>query len=153
MRLEIKVLDHRLHDWGLPRYQTGGAAAIDLFACLDSPVEIPPQAPAMLIPSGIAMLFGDSGAAALILPRSGAGHKMGLVMGNSVGLIDPDYTGEIMISAWNRNPAGHDPITIQPGDRIAQMMFVPIIRPDFTIVREFSGQTTRADSGFGSTGN
>ena len=153
MRLEIKILDQRLHDWGLPRYQSAGAAAIDLFACVDGQVEIRPQAPAILIPSGIAMLFGDDRTAALILPRSGAGHRSGLVMGNSVGLIDPDYTGEVMISVWNRNPAGHDPIVIDPGDRIAQMVFVPVIRPDFSLVAEFSAGTERAGSGFGSTGS
>ena len=111
-----------------------------------------PQAPAVLIPSGIALSFDDFSFAGLVLPRSGQGHKRGLVLGNSTGLIDPDYTGEILISTWNRNPPGSDPILIQPGERIAQMIFVPVIRPAFTVVDSFSRSTARAAGGFGSTG-
>lgn len=150
--MEIKVLDARLHDWGLPSYQTAGAAAVDLFACIDAPLEIPAQTSAVLVKSGIAINFGDFSCAALVLPRSGAGHKRGLVMGNSVGLIDPDYTGEIMISVWNRNPAGSAPLVIEPGERIAQMIFVPVVRPSFEVVEEFSALTERGAGGFGSTG-
>ncbi len=150
--MEIKVIDRRLLDWGLPAYQTAGAAAVDLFACVDAPLAIPPQAPAVLVRSGIALSFGDFSFAALVLPRSGAGHRRGLVMGNSVGLIDPDYTGEIMISVWNRNAPGTDALVIEPGERIAQMIFVPVVRPDFAVVEQFSARTARGAGGFGSTG-
>lgn len=150
--MQIKVIDRRILDWGLPAYQTAGAAAVDLFACLDAALSVPPQSPAVLVRSGIALSFGDFAFAALVLPRSGAGHKRGLVMGNSVGLIDPDYTGEIMISVWNRNGPGTEPIVIEPGERIAQMIFVPVIRPAFEVVAEFGAQTARGAGGFGSTG-
>jgi dUTP pyrophosphatase len=148
----MKVLDARLRDWGLPRYQTGMAAAVDLHACLDAPVEILPGAAPLLISSGIAVHIGDAGMAALVLPRSGLGHKKGLVLGNLVGLIDADYTGPIMVSAWNRNAPGSAPIVIQPGERFAQMVFVPIIRPEFQLVEEFSAASARGAGGFGSTG-
>ncbi|MDB5373062.1 MAG: deoxyuridine 5-triphosphate nucleotidohydrolase [Belnapia sp.] len=150
--IEMKVLDARLRDWGLPRYQTGMAAAVDLHACLDAPVEILPGAAPLLISSGIAVHIGDAGMAALVLPRSGLGHKKGLVLGNLVGLIDADYTGPIMVSAWNRNAPGSAPIVIQPGERFAQMVFVPIIRPEFQLVEEFSAASARGAGGFGSTG-
>lgn len=150
--IELKVLDARLKDWGLPQYQSDMAAAVDLFACIDAPLQIEPQAPAVLIRSGLALGMGNAHMAALILPRSGLGHKKGLVMGNSVGLIDADYMGEVMISTWNRNPAGSAPIEITPGERIAQMMFVPVVRPAFDLVEEFSAETARGAGGFGSTG-
>lgn len=150
--MQIKVIDPRLKEWGLPAYQTEGAAAVDLCACIDAPLAIAPQSPAVLVPSGIALSFGDFSFAALVLPRSGAGHKRGLVMGNSVGLIDPDYTGQILISVWNRNGPGTDPVVIEPGERIAQMIFVPVVRPAFEVVTEFSVQTARGAGGFGSTG-
>ena len=150
--MEVRILDPRIHEWGLPDYQTAGSAAIDLFACIDAPLNIAAQAPAVLISAGIALSFDDFSFAGLVLPRSGQGHKRGLVLGNSTGLIDPDYTGEILISTWNRNPAGCDPITIQPGERIAQMIFVPVLRPAFTVVDSFSRATARAAGGFGSTG-
>lgn len=150
--MEVRILDPRIHEWGLPDYQTPGSAAIDLFACLDTALDVAPQAPALLISAGIALSFDDFSFAGLILPRSGQGHKRGLVLGNSIGLIDPDYTGEIMISTWNRNPAGQPPITIQPGERIAQMIFVPVLRPRFTVVDAISRSTARAAGGFGSTG-
>lgn len=150
--MQIKVLDPRLQDWGLPAYQTQGAAAVDLFACIDGPLEILPGTPAVLVKSGIALNFGDFSFAALVLPRSGAGHKRGLVMGNTLGLIDPDYTGEILISVWNRNAPGSAPLVIEPGERIAQMIFVPVVRPNFEVVAEFSTQTARGAGGFGSTG-
>lgn len=150
--MEVRILDPRIRDWGIPDYQTAGSAAVDLFACVDAPLDIAPQAPAVLIGAGIALSFGDFSFAGLILPRSGQGHKRGLVLGNSTGLIDPDYTGEILISTWNRNPAGTPPITVQPGERIAQMIFVPVLRPAFTVVDSFSRETARAAGGFGSTG-
>ncbi len=150
--IELKLLDQRLRQWGLPRYQTGQAAAIDLHACLDAPLELPPGAPPALVSSGIALHMADGGMAALVLPRSGLGHKKGLVLGNLVGLIDADYTGPILVSAWNRNPPGSEPITIAPGERFAQMVFVPILRPDFVVVEEFSMDSSRGAGGFGSTG-
>lgn len=150
--MQIKILDPRLHDWGLPRYQSQGAAAIDLFACVSDVVDVMPQAPAILVASGIALSFGDMSLAGLVMPRSGLGHKTGLVLGNSIGLIDPDYTGEILISVWNRNPPGTPPITLRPGERIAQMIFVPISRPSFQLVDNFTDQPTRGAAGFGSTG-
>jgi dUTP pyrophosphatase len=150
--IELKLLDQRLRQWGLPRYQTGQAAAIDLHACLDAPLELPPGAPPALVSSGIALHMADGGMAALVLPRSGLGHKKGLVLGNLVGLIDADYTGPILVSAWNRNPPGSEPITIAPGERFAQMVFVPILRPDFAVVEEFSMDSSRGAGGFGSTG-
>jgi dUTP pyrophosphatase len=151
--MQIKVLDARLFDWGLPRFQTAGAAAIDLFACVKDVVRVEAQQPAILINSGVAISFGDTTVAGLILPRSGLGHKKGLVLGNTVGLIDSDYAGEILISVWNRSPLGSAPIEIAPGERIAQLVFVPIIRPQFDVVEDFSLQTKRGAGGFGSTGS
>lgn len=151
-KIEMKVLDSRLQDWGLPCYQSDMAAAVDLFACLDETISVTPQAPARLISSGFALGMGNGHLAALILPRSGLGHKKGLIMGNSLGLIDADYLGEVMISVWNRNPIGTDAIEIHPGDRIAQMMFVPVVRPNFDIVADFSQESARGAGGFGSTG-
>jgi dUTP pyrophosphatase len=146
------VLDPRLHDWGLPRYQSDMAAGIDLHACIDDTVTLPPGAPARLIPAGIAVHMADAHMAALIVPRSGLGHKKGLVVGNLVGVIDADYLGPIMISAWNRSAPGSAPIVIAPGERIAQMLFVPILRPGFRVVEAFSCSTARGEGGFGSTG-
>ncbi len=151
--VEVKILDQRLHDWGLPDYQSEGAAAIDLYACLEADLVLPAASPAALIPSGIAVNMGSPHMAAITLPRSGLGHKEGLVLGNLQGLIDPDYSGEIMISAWNRNPAGTEAIVIRPGQRIAQMVFFPVLRPHFQTVKEFSHQTVRGPKGFGSTGD
>tara|TARA_X000000950_G_scaffold251121_1_gene312281 strand:- start:60 stop:548 length:489 start_codon:yes stop_codon:yes gene_type:complete len=150
--VEVKIIDPRLKDWGLPSYQTAGSAAVDLFACIDAPLAVEAQAPAVLVPSGLALNMGEMACAALVLPRSGLGHKKGLVMGNSVGLIDADYTGEIFISTWNRNPVGSDPIVITPGERIAQMMFVPVLHAQMSVVEEFSSATERGAGGFGSTG-
>jgi dUTP pyrophosphatase len=146
---EIVVHDQRLHDWGMPRFQTAHAAAIDLYACLDDTLIIAAGDTPALIPAGFAIHIGNPHVAALILPRSGLGHKQGLVLGNLVGLIDPDYTGQIMVSAWNR---GQQNITLQPGDRFAQMMFVPVLRPEFAMVEKFSQTTERGAGGFGSTG-
>lgn len=151
--IEIKVLDQRLHAWGLPKYQTPLAAAIDLFACIEQPLQLKPQEAAVLIPSGIALHMNSRDFCAVILPRSGLGHKKGLVLGNSVGLIDADYTAQCFISVWNRNPASsNEVITIQPGERIAQMMFLPVVRPEFKVVEEFSTTSERGGGGFGSTG-
>lgn len=150
--IELRVLDPRLHQWGLPTYQTALAAAIDLHACVDAPLHLLPGAAAVLVPSGLSMLIGDVNITALIVPRSGLGHRKGLVLGNTVGVIDADYAGPVLISAWNRNAAGTDPIVISPGDRIAQMLFVPILRPAFTVIDSFSRETGRGAGGFGSTG-
>jgi dUTP pyrophosphatase len=150
--IEVKVLDARLNEWGLPTYQSDMAAAIDLHACIGSSMDIAPQEKAVLIPSGLALYMNNPHVAAVILPRSGMGHKHGLVLGNGTGLIAPDYTAQIFVSVWNRNPSG-DPITINPGERIAQMMFLPVIRPNLSVVEEFSGETARGGGGFGSTGS
>jgi dUTP pyrophosphatase len=151
--VEIKILDERVHAWGLPRYHSAMAAAVDLFACLHEPLVLEPQAPAHLISSGISVHIGDPQIVGLIVPRSGLGHGKGLVMGNLVGVLDADYTGPLMISAWNRSGAGSDPIVIAPGDRIAQLLFLPVVRPLFHVVREFSKDSERGAGGFGSTGH
>lgn len=151
--VEFIILDERLRDWGLPEYKTAMSAGMDLHACIDKPIELHPQAPATLIPAGFALHMDYEYMAALILPRSGLGHKVGLVMGNLTGLVDADYQDCFNISAWNRNPAGTDPIVIKPGDRIAQMVFVPILRPTFNVVEKFSKSTERGLGGFGSTGS
>ena len=150
--VELKILDERLHSWGLPRYQTEMSAGIDLHACIAEPLLLQPQAPAVLIPSGIALLMNDSNMVAFLLARSGLGHKKGLILGQSVGTIDADYANEIFISAWLRTPPGSEPLEVKPGDRIAQLVFLPILRPTFEVVTEFSTVTERGQGGFGSTG-
>jgi len=158
VRVEIKVLDLRLSGWGFPRWGSELAAGLDLHACIDEPLRLLPQAPAILISAGFALRIGDPGWCALVLPRSGLGHREGLVLGNAVGLIDADYEGTCLISAWNRNPAGPDGgteaagILVNPGDRIAQLVFTRIARPQFAVVGEFSQTGTRQTGGFGSTG-
>jgi dUTP pyrophosphatase len=152
MKVELKVLDERVRAWGLPRYQSEMAAAVDLFACLDAPLLVAPQSPAQFVPSGIAIHIGDPGVAAIIVPRSGLGHKKGLVLGNLIGVLDADYTGAVLISVWNRSEPGSAPIVIEPGDRIAQLMFVPVVRPAFEVVDEFTALSVRGAGGFGSTG-
>ena len=154
MRCEIRPLrPDMLTRFGMPGYQTPMAAGIDLFACLEEPLVLFPQAPAVLIPTGIAIHMDDPHVAAMIYPRSGLAHKRGLVLGNSVAVIDPDYQGEVMVSAWNRNPPSEaETVTIHPGDRIAQMVFVPILRPEFKVVSSFSAASERGAGGFGSTG-
>ncbi len=152
MQLAIKILDERLRAWGLPAYQSEMAAGIDLHACLEAPLSLAPQSPAQLISAGIALHIGDPHVAAIIVPRSGLGHRHGLVVGNLVGVIDADYTGPIMVSAWNRSAPGGAPVVISPGDRIAQMLFVPILRPVFEVVEAFATVTARGAGGFGSTG-
>ena len=151
--IQLKVLDERLHEWGLPRHQSDLAAGIDLIACLHEPLLVHPQAPAILVPTGLAMHMDSSRYCAMIFARSGLGHKKGLVLGNGTGIIDADYQAECFVSVWNRNPPGQgEPITIAPGERIAQMLFVPILRPVFTVVSQFSESTQRGLGGFGSTG-
>jgi dUTP pyrophosphatase len=152
LTVELKVLDERIRTWGLPRYQSDMAAAVDLFACIDEPLEVAAQSAAQFVPAGIAIHIADPSIAAIIVPRSGLGHKKGLVLGNLVGVLDADYTGPVMISVWNRSEAGSAPIVIEPGDRIAQLMFVPVVRPDFEVVDEFSALSLRGAGGFGSTG-
>lgn len=150
--VEMRILDQRLHDWGLPQYQTDLAAGLDLHACIQAPVELLPQAPAVLIPSGFAILMNSPDLAAVVLARSGLGHKKGLVLGQSVGLIDADYCDQIFISAWLRTPPGSESLVINPGDRIAQLVFLPIVRPELHLVDQFSTETQRGVGGFGSTG-
>ncbi len=146
MDIELKILDPRMQDQ-LPRYATPGAAGLDLRACLDAPLTIRPGE-TRLVPTGLAMHLADPGYAALILPRSGLGHKHGIVLGNLVGLIDSDYQGEILVSVWNR---GADSFTIQPMERIAQMVIVPVVQARFRLVQAFQ-ESQRGSGGFGSTG-
>lgn len=145
--IDLRVLDARIADQ-LPAYATPGSAGLDLRACLDAPLELAPGASA-LIPTGIAIHIGDPGLAAVILPRSGLGHKHGIVMGNLVGLIDSDYQGPLMVSAWNRGTAA---FTIQPFDRIAQLVIVPVVQAVFRVVDDFAA-SDRGAGGFGSTGH
>jgi dUTP pyrophosphatase len=151
VNVELKILDARLPGWGFPSRGSNLAAGLDLHACIGRPLLLKPQMPAVLISAGIAFRIGDSEWCALVLPRSGLGHREGLVLGNTVGVIDADYEGPCMISAWNRNSAGAA-IRIRPGDRIAQLIFTRIARPEFTMVSAFSAGGTRQDDGFGSTG-
>ncbi|HSC80629.1 MAG TPA: dUTP diphosphatase [Chitinolyticbacter sp.] len=144
--LDIKILDARLHD-NLPAYATTGAAGLDLRACLDAPVELAPGA-TTLVPTGMAIHLADPGLAAMILPRSGLGHKHGIVLGNLVGLIDSDYQGQVFVSVWNR---GQTSFTIQPLERIAQLVIVPVVQVAFNVVEEFD-ESERGAGGFGSTG-
>lgn len=150
--VELKVLDPRLHGWGMPRYQSAMAAAIDLHACIDAAITLRPGEAPQLISAGIAVHMAEAGMAALVLPRSGLGHRKGLVLGNLVGLIDADYTGPVMVSAWHRGAPDAEPILLEPGERFAQMVFVPILRPRFAVVEEFSAVSGRGAGGFGSTG-
>lgn len=146
--VEVKILDPRIgNEFPLPRYETKDSAGLDLRACLNEPLEIAPNA-THLIPTGIAIHIGDPHLAAVIVPRSGLGHKNGIVLGNLIGLIDADYQGPLMISCWNR---GQNVYTIAPGDRIAQLVFLPIARANFNIVTEFHA-TDRGAGGFGHSG-
>ena len=145
-RLEVKVLDPRIRDH-LPHYATPGAAGLDLRACLEAPLALAPGE-SQLVPSGIAIHLGDPALAAVVLPRSGLGAKHGIVLGNLVGLIDADYQGQIFISVWNR---GKTAFTIQPLERIAQLVVVPVVQVQLAVVEEFAA-STRGASGFGSTG-
>jgi dUTP pyrophosphatase len=151
VRVELKILDPRLPGWGFPSWGSSLAAGLDLHACIVRPLVLEPQRPAVLISAGIAFRINSPDWCALVLPRSGLGHKEGLVLGNTIGLIDADYEGPCLISAWNRNPAGEG-IRVRPGDRIAQLVFTRIARPEFAIVSTFSTQGSRQEDGFGSTG-
>lgn len=144
--IDLKILDPRMKDL-LPSYGTPGSAGLDLRACLDESVTIQPGE-TVLIPTGLAIHIADPAYAAMILPRSGMGHKNGIVLGNLVGLIDSDYQGQLMISTWNR---GHSAFTLNPMDRLAQLIIVPVVQVGFNIVEEF-GDSERGVSGFGSTG-
>jgi len=149
---ELKILDPRLHQWGLPAYGTDMAAGIDLRACIDAPVAIEPQAPATVISSGVAILMARPDVCAFVLARSRLGARLGLVIGQAVGTIDPDYAGPWLVPLVNRNAPGTPPVTVHPGDRIAQAVFLPILRPRFRVVDTFSTTTGRGAGGFGSTG-
>ena len=145
-RIDVRVLDSRLHDTP-PQYSTKGAAGLDLRAGIDAPLELGPGG-AALVPSGIAIHLADSGLAALVLPRSGLGHKHGIVLGNLVGLIDSDYQGQIMVSLWNRSATAY---TLQPMERVAQLVIVPVLQVALNVVEEFAA-SQRGAGGFGSTG-
>jgi dUTP pyrophosphatase len=145
-RLDVRILDPRIREM-LPQYGTPGAAGLDLRACLDAPLTLKPG-DSQLVPSGIAIHIGDPGFAAIVLPRSGLGAKHGIVLGNLVGLIDSDYQGQVFVSVWNR---GQAVFTIQPMDRIAQLVVVPVQQVEFNIVEEFAA-SSRGAGGFGSTG-
>lgn len=144
--IDVKILDARLRDQ-LPAYATSGSAGIDLRACIDTPLVLKPGQ-TELIPSGIAIHLADPGLAAMVLPRSGMGHKHGIVLGNLVGLIDSDYQGQILVSLWNRGAVA---FTLNPMERIAQLVVVPVVQLGFNLVDEFT-QSTRGAGGFGSTG-
>jgi dUTP pyrophosphatase len=146
MKLDIKILDARMRDY-LPAYATPGSAGLDLRACLDAPITLEPGQ-TTLVPTGLAIHIEDPGYAALILPRSGLGHKHGVVLGNLVGLIDSDYQGQLMISTWNR---GATAFTLNPLERLAQLVIVPVVQATFNIVDDFA-QSERGAGGFGSTG-
>jgi len=147
-KIKLKILDARIGDnFLLPTYATQGSAGLDLRACVESITEVGPGE-TILIPTGISIFIDDPSLAAVILPRSGLGHKHGIVLGNLVGLIDSDYQGPLMVSMWNRS---HQSFTVKPGDRIAQLVFVPIVQADFEVVEEFSS-SDRGEGGFGHTG-
>ncbi|HIV70024.1 MAG TPA: dUTP diphosphatase [Candidatus Aquabacterium excrementipullorum] len=145
--VDLKILDPRMAEV-LPAYATPGSAGLDLRACLDQPLVLQPGQ-AELIPTGLSLHLGDANLAAMILPRSGLGHKSGIVLGNLVGLIDSDYQGPLMVSCWNRGSAA---FTIQPMERIAQLIIVPVVQARFNVVGEFGAGTERGQGGFGSTG-
>jgi dUTP pyrophosphatase len=146
--LQVKVLDPRVgQEFPLPHYATPGSAGLDLRACLDAPLTIAPGE-THLIPTGIAIHLDDPGLAAVLLPRSGLGHKHGIVLGNLVGLIDSDYQGQVMVSCWNRGSAA---FTVAPGERIAQMVIVPVVQVRFEVVEQFT-ESHRGAGGFGSSG-
>lgn len=146
--IQLKILDPRVGDSiSLPAYATDGSAGLDLRVCIDEPLQIAPQQ-TVLLPTGLSIYIADKNLAAVILPRSGLGHKHGIVLGNLIGLIDSDYQGELKISCWNR---GQDHFTVEPGDRIAQLMFVPVVQAEWVVVDEFT-LSNRGEGGFGSSG-
>jgi dUTP pyrophosphatase len=144
--IDLKILDPRMKEL-LPAYATPGSAGLDLRACIDAPLTLEPGQ-TVLVPTGLAIHIGDPGYAAMILPRSGLGHKNGIVLGNLVGLIDSDYQGQLMVSTWNRS---HASFTLQPLDRLAQLVIVPVLQVGFNVVEEFAS-SERGAGGFGSTG-
>ncbi|HGJ5876095.1 MAG TPA: dUTP diphosphatase [Arsenophonus sp.] len=147
-KIDIKIIDPRVgNEFPLPTYATEGSAGLDLRACLDQAIQLEPDQ-TKLLPTGLAVHIADQQLAAVILPRSGLGHKHGVVLGNLIGLIDSDYQGELMVSVWNR---GDKSFTIEPGERIAQMVFVPVVQAEFTIVQDFE-TTKRGCGGFGHSG-
>lgn len=146
MKIDVKIIDERLRG-NLPTYATPGSAGLDLRACLDAPLTLQPNA-WQLVPTGLAIYLQDAGYAAMILPRSGLGHKHGIVLGNLVGLIDSDYQGQLMVSAWNRSDVA---FTIEPMERIAQLVIVPVVQAKFNVVDAFTA-TQRGEGGYGSTG-
>ncbi|MYN44183.1 dUTP diphosphatase [Pseudoduganella sp. FT93W] len=145
-KIAVKIIDPRMQD-NLPAYATPGSAGLDLRACIDAPMVIEPGQ-TVLIPTGLAIHLADPGYAAVILPRSGMGHKNGIVLGNLVGLIDSDYQGQLMVSTWNR---GQNAFTLNPMERLAQLVIVPVLQVGFEVVEEF-GASERGEGGFGSTG-
>jgi dUTP pyrophosphatase len=146
--LKVRILDARIgKDFPLPQYARAGSAGLDLRACLDKPLPLEPGK-AELLPTGLAIYVEDPGLAAVILPRSGLGHKHGIVLGNLVGLIDSDYQGQLMVSVWNR---GREPYTVQPGERIAQLVIVPVVQVELEVVEDFAA-TSRGARGFGHSG-
>ena len=147
MHIDVKILDPRLADQ-LPAYATPGSAGLDLRACLDAPLTLAPNA-WQLVPTGMAIHLADPGYAALILPRSGLGHKHGIVLGNLVGLIDSDYQGQLMVSAWNRSDTA---FTLQSMERLAQLVIVPVVQAQFKLVTKFAAPSARGEGGYGSTG-
>ena len=146
MKMDVKILDARLREQ-MPHYATPGAAGLDLRACVEAPLTLAPGE-TRLIPTGLAIHLADPGYAALILPRSGLGHKHGIVLGNLVGLIDSDYQGQLMVSAWNR---GQQPFELAPMERLAQLVIVPVVQAEFNVVEDFES-SARGEGGFGSTG-
>jgi len=146
MNIDLKILDPRMQDF-LPAYATAGSAGLDLRACIDAALVIEPGQ-TVLVPTGLAIHIGDPGYAAMILPRSGLGHKSGIVLGNLVGLIDADYQGQLMVSTWNRSGVA---FTLQPMDRLAQLIVVPVMQVGFNVVEDFAS-SDRGAGGFGSTG-
>ena len=158
MEVEVRILDERLRSWGFPAYGSALAAGLDLFACIDGSVCLRPQGRPQLISSGLSLRIGSPDWCAMVVPRSGLAHHDGLVLGNTIGIVDPDYTGPCLVSVWNRNPPSRGPdssddgIVIRPGDRIAQLIFIRITRPEFRLVDAFSAMTDRGGGGFGSTG-
>jgi len=147
MKIDLKIIDPRMADQ-LPAYATSGSAGLDLRACIDAPLTLEPNA-WKLVPTGLAVYLNDPGYAALLLPRSGLGHKHGIVLGNLVGLIDSDYQGQLMVSCWNRSDVA---FTIEPMERIAQMVIVPVVQAQFNVVSEFAASSERGEGGYGSTG-
>ncbi len=146
--IQLKIIDSRIgSEFPLPEYATSGSAGVDMRACVDAPLTLEPGE-THLIPTGIALHIDDPSLAAVLLPRSGLGHKHGIVLGNLVGLIDSDYQGQVFVSCWNR---GKESFTIQPGERIAQMVFVPVVRAEFETVVSFQ-KSDRGDGGFGHSG-